>query len=124
MQNTGEHQHNKTHFEFKALIFSLLNTFIKVISNIIFRIPSTQTNYQIFWCLLLFHYVCNTYNCIKILFLYHNNFVYFCNTYSKFTQNGYERTSFRTYESIKHVTYRVCICHRCQQNYHTTYNER
>jgi hypothetical protein len=50
MQNTGEHQHNKTHFEFKALIFSLLNTFIKVISNVIFRIPSTQTNYQIFWC--------------------------------------------------------------------------
>lgn len=49
MQNTGEHQHNKTRFGFKALIFSLLNTFIKVISNIICRIPSTQTNYQIFW---------------------------------------------------------------------------
>ena len=50
MQNTGEHQHNKTHFEFKALIFSLLNTFIKVISNIIFRILSTQASYQIFQC--------------------------------------------------------------------------
>jgi hypothetical protein len=48
MQNAGEHQHNKNYFEIKTLIFSLLNTFIKVISNVIFRIPSTQTNYQIF----------------------------------------------------------------------------
>lgn len=50
MQNAGKHQHDKTYFEFKTLIFSSLNKFVKVISNVIFRILSTQTNYQIFWC--------------------------------------------------------------------------
>jgi hypothetical protein len=50
MQNAGKHQHNKAYFEFKTLIFSSLNTFVKVISNIIFRILSTQASYQISQC--------------------------------------------------------------------------